>query len=1091
MKKVLMLVMLLCMGMIGSSLAGEMWQAKYSTPEGATPASGGFPADFTAVEDWLATQTPMTGWPQYVPNYEFPDDGTDWYCAQNIGWIISPVSGTFRFWIAGDDSQRLWLSSDSSALDCKTAPTIAGYDGWTGRDNWDWYPTQMSAPIELVAGRAYWTRAIHQDGTGGGHMRVAWQSPSMNQGPLNQGGATPVDIPSSALTAKTPTKWSQLVGDVTVNPSPANGGTGVTYPNATLTWEKAATITPALPSAISKYKLYLGKSVAVGDPADPNAETVYFKKEIAAASPLSYDATGLNSTTTYYWRVDTLLADGNVAYGRLWSFQTIVAVPVIQTQPVDLKVGVTCPGTFSVEALSGELDDGGPLTFTWKKQDGTVLKTETISDLGLKKSEYTTNIVGTYYVEVKNAAGAINSNQVTLSNLGHGVGALNVMAVGDGNSAGVGSSVSGGELTLIGSGSDIWNASDGFQYAYVEISGDFDVSCRLSSFSTTNTDGWSKAGIMCRDDTSGGATHVIMGSSSGNGMTMQGRRDTGTANNGNHTGAGGTGGAYPHGLAQTWYRMTRVGNVFTCYYSVDGSNWILYPASNTGGEEISNPWTRTTITDPVCIGLAVGAHAVGQLATAKFDNIKGFAFPTWKPSNPTYSFVTPEGWIDPTQDLTVGWTKSSDEPCNGSYNVYGGEAGSTLTLLGNVTTNSFTVPVAAGLLDFNKSYEWRVDVIAGTDSETGDVWKFDTVKQFPTIITQPAPLTVVKGGATANLNVTVKTATVPVLVPMVKYEWFKVGNAAPLLSAMPVGPDGDGNYTCPFAINNTQLANEGYYYCVITNTVGPTTTTQALVLTQRLMLHYQFETADITGTTVADKSASGFNGQLITPGGSTNPKYGLEDGGIGLGKAIYFYGPNDPNNAYVTTNKKPMELGISGNFPRSVSVWAKAYGFNNGGLYDTGAYADNQDFCLRTLDQTNVNRWRVQYWGGSDRDITADSFNKWVHFVHVFDGVNTQLYVNGVQVLNWATPLNTNNDNNFVIGRYQNDDQRFIGLLDDFRLYNYALTPQEAAQRYIEVKGGPVCYKALTGDLDGNCKVNILDFALFSAQWLTDTLIKP
>lgn len=1083
MKKVLMLAMLLCMGMIGSSLAGEMLQEKWQTSiyNGDTFVSGVTPpspaqdnlTDMAAIQTWFGATAQMAGWPRMAPLYQFPDDATNGFAARNTGWITAPASGTYYFTIIGDDHSKLWLSGNSEAVDVTTAPTIASVDGWTGWDEWGKYPSQKSAAIDLVAGRAYWTQGLFRDGGGGGFMRVGWEGPV---------GARQ-DISTDVLSATAPTKWSQIVGDVMINPSPADGATGIAYPATTLTWEKAADITP--PSAITQYKVYLGDSPAVGDPTDPNAETLYFKAAIPAAGALTYNATGLANTTTYYWRVDTLLTDGNVAYGRLWSFQTIVAVPVITTQPESIKVPVNCVGTFTVDALSGELNDGGPLTFTWKKQDGTTVKTES----GVLTSSYDTKIPGTYYVDVSNASGTVKSNEVTLSNQGHGLAALTILAVGDGNSAGVGASINGGELTLIGSGSDIWNASDGFEYAYVELSGDFDVSCRLASFTTTNTDGWSKAGIMARDNTSGGATHVIMASASGSGMTMQGRRDADTGNNGNSTGAGGTGGAYPHGLAQVWYRMTRVGNVFTCYYSVDGSNWILYPGSNTGGEEINNPWTRTTITDPILVGFAVGAHTVGQLATAKFDNIKGLALVSWKPTNPTYSFVTPEGWIDPTQDLTVGWTKSADEPCEGSYNVYGGETVDTMALLGNVTTNSFTIPASSGLLAFNKSYVWRVDVVSGTDSEAGDVWAFDTVKQFPTIVTQPAQLTVVNGGATAELNVVVKTATVPQLIPMVKYEWFKVGNSTPVISAMPIGPDVDGNYTCPLAIANTQLAQEGYYYCVITNTVGSTTSNQALVQTHRLVLHYTFESA--AGDVIPDQSASDFDASFVIPGGGTGPIYSLVEGGIGLGKAIRLYGQTDPNNAYVTTNKKPMELGVSGNFPKSVSVWAKALAFTESGLYDMGAYADNQNFALRTMPNTN-NTWRVQYWGGADRDAVVNpSFNAWVHFVHVFDGVNSQLYANGKQVLNWASALNTNNDNNLVIGRWNNNAQIFNGLIDDFRLYNYALTPAEAVQLYLDVKPGPICWKTLAYDFNGDCEVNTTDLIMFANEWMTDTLTNP
>ena len=117
------------------------------------------------------------------------------------------------------------------------------------------------------------------------------------------------------------------------------------------------------------------------------------------------------------------------------------------------------------------------------------------------------------------------------------------------------------------------------------------------------------------------------------------------------------------------------------------------------------------------------------------------------------------------------------------------------------------------------------------------------------------------------------------------------------------------------------------------------------------------------------------------------------------------------------------------------------------------------------------------------------SYNTWVHFVLVHDGTRSKLYVNGKLVEDYAVTLDTDNGANVVLGRYQSDVNLFIGQLDDFRLYNYALTQEEAASLYTAVKGGPICVKALTGDLDGNCKVDMNDFCLFAAQWATSSRI--
>ena len=284
----------------------------------------------------------------------------------------------------------------------------------------------------------------------------------------------------------------------------------------------------------------------------------------------------------------------------------------------------------------------------------------------------------------------------------------------------------------------------------------------------------------------------------------------------------------------------------------------------------------------------------------------------------------------------------------------------TLTLFGTTEPDVTQILVPANTLPFNSTIYWRVDTISGDKTVAGTVWSFDTVKQYPVIRVDVAPLTVVDAGATANLKV--------IGHDLDRSEPDSDGQVRVVLrydskvyEGIPIGPDADLNYDCPLTLANVQLAKEG---------VLPLRRhqqrrsdqffEQGSVLTHRMMLHYTFES--VTGNVIPDQSASGFNATLICPAGGPGVIYGgLADGGLGLGKAIKLLGPADPNNAYITTNKKPMELGISGNFPRSISVWAKAMAFNDAGLFDMGVYVERQNFCLRTMAATE-GTWRVQYY---------------------------------------------------------------------------------------------------------------------------------
>ena len=159
--------------------------------------------------------------------------------------------------------------------------------------------------------------------------------------------------------------------------------------------------------------------------------------------------------------------------------------------------------------------------------------------------------------------------------------------------------VIGGVYTLTGSGTDIWGTADAFRYAYQTASGDCDITTRVTD--VPGTGAWAKAGVMIRETLNANSAYTIAFLSLANGVVFQQRGGTG---------ASASTVATISGLgAPQWVRLTRVGNLFTAYYSANGTSWTSMGS------------TTITMASNVYIGLPVCSTADGTLCTATLDNV--------------------------------------------------------------------------------------------------------------------------------------------------------------------------------------------------------------------------------------------------------------------------------------------------------------------------------------------------------------------------------------------------------------------------------------------------------------------------------------
>jgi regulation of enolase protein 1 (concanavalin A-like superfamily) len=189
-----------------------------------------------------------------------------------------------------------------------------------------------------------------------------------------------------------------------------------------------------------------------------------------------------------------------------------------------------------------------------------------------------------------------------------------------------------------GAGADVWGTADAFRFVYRSFTGDVRITARVASVEAV--DAWTKAGVMIRSTLQPDSPHAFMLVSPGKGLAFQRRNATGGATL--HT----TGGP---GIAPSWVRLERRGQIVTASTSVDGASWTVV------GE------ASIALNSSAYIGLAVSSHRSGVLAAAVFDPIEVVAVPR-----------LPAGWSH--ADVGAVGAPGTATEAGGTFNVLGAGA---------------------------------------------------------------------------------------------------------------------------------------------------------------------------------------------------------------------------------------------------------------------------------------------------------------------------------------------------------------------------------------------------------------------------------
>jgi len=95
--------------------------------------------------------------------------------ARYRGFLIPPITGSYKFWIASEDVSRLMISPDSNPAHLAA---IAAVTGRTPYSKWPHTHEAESVPVNLAAGRRYYLEVLQAQASGSTQLAVRWRLPN-------------------------------------------------------------------------------------------------------------------------------------------------------------------------------------------------------------------------------------------------------------------------------------------------------------------------------------------------------------------------------------------------------------------------------------------------------------------------------------------------------------------------------------------------------------------------------------------------------------------------------------------------------------------------------------------------------------------------------------------------------------------------------------------------------------------------------------------------------------------------------------------------------------------------------------------------
>ncbi len=399
-----------------------------------------------------------------------------------------------------------------------------------------------------------------------------------------------------------------------------------------------------------------------------------FTQIASGVSGTSYSDTGLAASSTYSYQVRAENSAGLSGYSPTASDTTLAAQPAPAapgslTATADSATQISLSWPAGANATSYRVERKGPGESSFTEIASGVTSTSFVDSGRAPNSTYS------YQVRSENSAGLSTYSPVgsatTPQQAASGFSSADINATPAGDTTVV---TSGSDYNVTAGGADVGGTSDGFRFVYKQVSGDFDARVHIPAMAAV--DAFTKAGIMARADVSAGSANLFSLATGGDGFQFSRRS---TSGGGTSSAKAGTI-SYPN----VWVRLTRVGNLFTAYYSTDGVNW-----AQSGQATQAMP-------SALLLGMAASAHSTSSVMSVQFRDYSVTA-PVAPPSDTTAP-AAPNGAnaVGSLTKIVTSWTANSESDLAG-YNIYRSTsaAGSFTKLNGAILTGASFVDSTA------------------------------------------------------------------------------------------------------------------------------------------------------------------------------------------------------------------------------------------------------------------------------------------------------------------------------------------------------------------------------------------------------------